>query len=358
MRLRMILSLAALLISATSLPATVKGCRPINSFEQGHELRQSQMAAAYNAPARIDVRGSWDLYVSASYIYWQPSEENLELGISNASSGNALPINGNAVNLNFKYKSGFKVALGVFSDTDNWDALAEYTWVGGRHSAHSNGPLDGGLLPFWGHPANVADDIIFGKSRWRVHFDLLDLTLGRSCYVGTRMIFRPFFGARAAWIDQKYIVSYTPLGAAPYQISEETDSWALGPETGLDMNFLIGSGFRLIGKAETDLLFTRYNLKIKEQDSVDPSGPLAVDFKQNHLFYLRPHLDLEMGFGWGSYFCNHNYHIDLSATYGFQIFWSQNMFRSFVDSSAVGKSFAPNGDLYIQGVTGTVRFDF
>lgn len=358
MRLTTTVCLSALLLSASSLFANVKGCRPINSFEQGHELRQSQMAAAYNAPARIDVRGSWDLYVSGSYIYWQPSQENLELGISNASSANQLPINGNAVNLNFKFKSGYQVALALFTDTDNWDGVAKYTWLGGRHSAASNGPSGGGILPFWGHPDNVADDIVSGKSRWRVRFDLLDVNLGRSCYVGTQLTYRPFFGVRAAWIDQKYIVSYTPLATPSYQIRCTNDSWAVGPEIGLDMNYLLGLGFRLIGNTEADLVFTRYNLRIKEEDSANPSGPLAVDYRQKQLFYLRPHLDLEMGFGWGSYLSNHNYHIDVSVLYGFQIFWSQNMFRMFVDNAAVAKSFAPNGDLYVQGATGTIRFDF
>ena len=41
------------------------------------------MIPAYNATARIDVRGSWDIYTTGSYIFWQPREENLELGIVN-----------------------------------------------------------------------------------------------------------------------------------------------------------------------------------------------------------------------------------------------------------------------------------
>jgi hypothetical protein len=263
MRLKSTLCISALLLSASSLSAAVGACRPINSFEQGHELKQSQMAAAYNAPARIDVRGSWDVYFTGSYIYWQPSEENLELGISNASAAVALPVNGNVVDMNFKYKSGFQVALGIFSDLNNWDALAQYTWLTGRHSSRANGPQDGGLIPFWGHPANKETSVASGKSRWRLNIDFLDLNLGLSCYVGTRLTFRPFFGARAAWIDQKYKATYTPGGTAvvPYQIRNTTTSWGLGPEVGLDTSWLLGWGIRFIGKAEADLLFTRYNLR-------------------------------------------------------------------------------------------------
>ncbi len=359
MRLKSTLCFSALLLSASSLSALVGQCRPINSFEQGHELRQSQMAAAYNAPARIDVRGSWDVNFTGSYIFWQPSEENLELGISNTSANVALPINGHVVDMNFKYKSGFKVAMGIFSELDNWDALAQYTWFTGRHSSRSNGPLDGGVIPFWGHPANTATSILSGKSRWRLSVDFLDLNLGRSCYVGTRLTFRPFFGARAAWIDQKYTVSYVPGGTvfSPYQIRNTTKSWAIGPEVGLDTSWLLGYGIRFTGKAEADLLFTRYNLRMKEQNSAG-SSILAVNLRQNHLYYLRPHVDLSLGLGWGTYLSNHNYHFDLSASYDFQVFWSQNMFRMFVDNSSVGKSIAPDGDLYLQGLTANARFDF
>lgn len=355
MRFKTTFSIGALIFSASSLFAAEKPCcRPINSFEQGHELRQCQMAAAYNAPARIDVRGSWDLYLTASYIFWQPTEENLELGIANASPANALPINGNVAAINFKYKSGLKVSLGIFTDADNWDGLAEYTWLVGRDTTQVNGSL----LPFWGHPANIPTDITSGKSLWRVRFDILDFNFGRSCYIGTLLTFRPFFGVRSAWIHQKYDVSYTPATSSTYQINNTTSSWSVGPETGLDMNWLLGAGCRLIGKAEADLVFTRYTLSVKEQDSTTPSGPLAVNLQEQELSYLRPHLDLEMGFGWGTYFSNHNYHIDLLAAYGFQVFWNQNMFRQFVDDVAVGKSYVPNGDLYVQGLTVTARFDF
>ncbi len=74
--------------------------------------------------------------------------------------------------------------------------------------------------------------------------------------------------------------------------------------------------------------------------------------------FLRAHADFELGLGWGTYFDNNNWHIDFSATYGFQIFWDQNMFRNFESSVAPAKSFAPNGNLYVHGVTLNADFDF
>ena len=360
MSLKSNISLAAIFVSALPLFAMPPSCRPLNSFEQGYELRQNQMTAAYNATARIDVRGSWDLYTTGSYIFWQPREENLELGISNASSANALPINGKVVNMNFHYKSGVKAGIGIYSDRDNWDAYGEYTWLTGRHSSSSNGPLYGGVVPFWGHPANIAllpSPIVSGKSKWRLELNIGDVQLARSYYVGTKLTFRPFFGARAAWINQIYSATYTLESAQTYPMRYSSHSWGAGPEVGIGSNWLLGYGIRLIGSAETDVLFTRYNLFIQEK-YCDDSSTDAIYLHQCHLFYLRPHTDLEFGLGWGTYLSNHNYHFDLSATYGFQVFWNQNMFRNFVNDVAVGKSLAPSGDLYIHGVTGTARFDF
>lgn len=359
MSVRSNVSIAAFVLSAISLQAMPPSCRPLNSFEQGYELRQNQMMAAYNATARIDVRGSWDLYTTGTYIYWQPREENLELGISNHDNVNdySLPIDGRVINMNFRYKSGIQAGLGIYSDRDNWDAYGEYTWLAGRHYSAAKAPLNGSILPFWGHPANIAETtIVSAKSRWKLEMNIGDAILGRSYYVGTKLTFRPFFGARAAWINQKYLASYHEPSVI-YHVYSSSHSWGLGAEAGVRTHWLLGYGIRIIGSAEADILFTRYNLHMKEQDSATPTLS-AVSLHQRHIFYLRPHSDIEFGFGWGSYMCNHNYHIDLLATYGFQIFWNQNMFRSFVDYLDVGKSYAPGGDLYIHGVTGEIRLDY
>ena len=358
MSARLMLSLAAVL-GALSLNAMPPSCRPLNSFEQGYELRQNQMMAAYNATARIDVRGSWDLYCTGGYIFWQPREEGLELGILNDTSAMDLPIQGRVINMNYHYKSGFKTGIGILSDQDNWDAYAEYTWLNGHQHTRATAPADGAILPFWGHPANVAasDPILSAKSRWRLILDILEAQLARSYYVGTKLIFRPFFAGRAAWIKQNFTAVYNQESDLTYQVRNSSHSWGVGPEAGLTANWLLGYGIRLIGSAETDVLFTRYNLSIHEQSHSTPATEV-VSLYQRHLYYLRPHMNLELGFGWGSYFNNHNYHFDIFGTYGFQVFWNQNMFRNFVDDIAVGKSYVPGGDLYIHGATGELRLDF
>ncbi len=370
--------MVASLLAATSVfaqdsntaPATK--CRPQKSYEQGHELTASQMMAAYNAPARIDVRGAWDFYATGSFIYWQPQQENMELGISVPNNGlnlvdtSVVANPGSVINMSFDYKPGFKVGLGMNFDYDNWDAYAEYTWLHGTNSKSSNAPAGGGAIYVFGyHPQVLATPgstsvATTASESWKLKLDFADLQLARSYYVGTKLSFRPFLGARAAWIRQKVDYASSLNTAVSLSSTKQSRSWGLGPSIGLDTNWMLGYGLRVLGKAEADLLYTRYTLSDSQGAVTTTTAALINQFSvsQKHIDYLRPHANLEMGFGWGSYFDNNNWHFDLLASYGFQVFWNQNMFRRFTDDVSRAASFLPNGDLFVQGLNLTARLDF
>jgi len=76
--------------------------------------------AAYNYPARIQTRCPWDFFAHASFIYWQPLQENMELGFVTDTTSTMF-LDGRFVNMDFDYKPGFKVGVGMNFDHDNWD---------------------------------------------------------------------------------------------------------------------------------------------------------------------------------------------------------------------------------------------
>jgi hypothetical protein len=206
--------------------------------------------------------------------------------------------------------------------------------------------------------------------------DFLDLSLARAYYSGAKLTVRPFFGARGAWIRQNLTTTYDGSsnyldpriaeGYKHFKVSNYSASWGVGPRAGFESNWLLGYGCRLIGNGSADILYTRYDTHITEIEyqfagTLRPllnGNPILSNASVSQVIdLLRTHLDFEMGFGWGSYFCRNGCHIDLSATYGFQVFWDQNMFRNFQDDGTV-KSINPNGNLYVHGLTANVRFDF
>ena len=329
-------------------------CAPQKSFDQAQDMKKAQMMAAYNAPSRIEVRGTWDVYTSASFTYWQPVQDNMELGVvSTATSG--YNINGNVVNANFDYQPGFKIALGLNIDHDNWDTNMQYTWFRGTQN-QSTSLVAKGTETLFPMRANSSESFYSGSEKWKIHMDLLDWELARCYFVGTKLTFRPFMAARAAWIRQNLSVNYSNEKTLSFDSSvhQKSQNWGIGPRTGVYTNWLIGEGFRFYGNAAGDVLFTQFT---KNYSKVINSDNIAnSNVHQKTLNTLRTHVELELGFGWESYFDNNNWHVDLTAGYGFQTFFDQNMFRNFSNSYANSNS--PNGNLYMHGLTATARFDF
>lgn len=353
--------ITSLTAATASFAASDKCVSPKKSFDQGREMTHLQMMPGYNAPARIDVRGSWDVYATGAFTFWQSMQDNMDLGyVSTIGVPNTTDA---VVDMDLNYAPGFKVGLGMNFDHDNWDTFIEYTWFRGEHgNATHLDPTNPNvtLVPNWGKP--TATTYSDGREHWHLHMDLLDWELARCYFVGTKLSFRPFFAARAAWIRQNMNVVYaeSPNFSDIADFSKNTaNSWAVGPRAGLYSNWMLGEGVRLFGNAMGDILFTQYTKLRSYNGNTDALGHVTSGTQtiQRNLNCLRTHLETELGFGWESYFDNNNWHIDLSASYGFQVFFNQNMFRKFSDAES-RTSFNPNGDLYVHGLTATARFDF
>ncbi|MBI2743582.1 MAG: hypothetical protein HYX48_06670 [Chlamydiales bacterium] len=332
--------------------------------QSGSGVKDTKMQTGYNSPCRISVDRPYDFFLSGSFIYWQPIQENMQLGVVSKTSSQDL-VNGHEIDLDFDYKPGFKVGLGMNFSRDNWDTFIEYTWF--RATEHVRKKLNPNntqttLLPAWQIPDFLNPKYSSGSEKWKLRMDLIDWDLAKSYKIGTKLCLRPFFGVRAALIDQKVKVDYVNVTSSALLISPSTsirqssDSWGVGPRAGLSSHWKFCKNFRLFSSGEVDILFTQYDLKSSQTG--DPTVANRYIVKKNDANYLRTHLELNLGLGWGSYFASDRYHVDLSAGYGFQVFFDQNMFRNTSNTDAVGKGTWPNGNLYIQGLTTSLRFDF
>lgn len=352
-----------------------ESCR---SFEQGQDILKAQTMASYNAPADIQVRGAWDFFVTGSFIYWQPTQDNMELALTNTlyagvagASGSFNGVSGNFVQMNFPFEPGFKVGIGMNTDHDNWDLFAEYTWLRENTRTSTNGPATGSLYQTRGFAVTPAGVVLnnnpynSASQNWTCNLDFLNLEMGRSCYVGRALTVRPAFGVRGVLMRQKLNNSYVNnnitdnnavTGTSTAQ--EFVHSWGVGPRVAVYSNWLMGARFRLYGNLATDVTFTQYNEKVNNNFTATSGVTTQNAYENYHLGMLRNHIESELGFGWGSYFDNDNWYFDLTAGYTWQVFFNQNMFRSAYASSSPARGSYDGGNLYINGLTVNVRFDF
>ena len=135
---------------------------------------------------------------------------------------------------------------------------------------------------------------------------------------------------------------------------KELKSWGMGPEVGVNTHWNFCYGFRLYGQAEADILFTRYTTQRTFDQDISANRTVKISQDGNNT--LRAHLDLELGFGWGTYLNCYKWYFDLAAGYGFQIFFDQNMFREYQVAGAFSSVYG--GNLYLHGLTVTAKFEF
>ncbi len=353
--------------------------------------------AGYNFPANLETCNSWNMWVNASFLYWQPIEENIDpAAVVHSEFTTILPLpttpsvsnDLSIVSMDFKFKPGFQVAIGFNPNYDHWDLEAEYTRFHSHQKKFTSGQIFSPLLLDPGNLAVLAffEDQIVGdpingsvKEHWYLNMDVLDLDLGRWFYVGQKLTFHPYCSVRGALIHQKLNAHYesnlsltngtvVPFPSAVYFKSH---SWGVGPRIGLDAHWNLCRGFRLFSNGSADILFTRYYSC--QTRGIVSIIPVSIDcenkISQKTINSLRGHFDLEMGFGWGKYFQDSRWHMDLELGYGFQIFFDQNMFRHLTTAFVVPVSTSrfvnlattsnePNGNLYIQGLTAKVKIDF
>lgn len=322
--------------------------------------------AAYNAPYIIDVCSCFDVYLTGSFLYWKAYEENIEIGMTDNTTGYSVPIlDGNIVGMNFEYKSAFKVGLGFFFGCDNWDFFVEYTRYHPSISGSATSPngVDGRLFSYWIHP-DTDYVSLNGSASWDLGMDNVDFLLRREFWVGKSLTFRPQVGLRASWIDQSYNVTYTSIYNDGYVIDDSTtvkqsaDFSGAGFVAGLDTSWMFCGNFRLFGNFLTSIVYADYDISGSQYATVGGSE----DIDQRVIFsyspeFLRSNMELSMGLGWGDYFFCNDWYFDLAVGYNFNVYWNYNAFRRFVDdvNSGVTYSF---GDMYIHGLNITAKLHF
>jgi hypothetical protein len=326
----------------------------------------------YSSSARIDVNKKWDFYLSASFIYWKAKEDGLV--VAGLLDRNTLPQVLSFTDMNFEYKPGFKIGLGMNSGCyDNWMINGEYTHLHSTHHAVASVPeiwgvalrpnflsleIDFNIPPYDGY------SFLRSEGTWKNKIDLIDLYLSRPFYSGTKLILSPFFGLRGGWMDQCYFGNYLATSLSTldtlYTLSSKSkqNTWLIGPRAGLCSQWLLGCNFRIFSDIAAALCYQKFDNKFQDFDELGP-----FDFASKKRETLTPNLQMNLGLGYGTYFACRKWHFDLSVSYDFQVFWNQNRMSTLVsDESTIAVPFffdvAKIHDLYLYGLTVSARLDF
>jgi hypothetical protein len=344
-----------------SLPIIGSAEQGKKTYKQGHATKNKEMFSGYNSPARINIEDGANIYVRPSLIYWQGKEKGLAIA-SIAVNGvtTTPPIDSYLKTPDFKYKPGFKVAVGKSFDRDDWYTEINYTFFHPSASVSLNTLSSASVLETLIWTSGVST-FYSATGTWNLKNDIIDAELGRSYYLGTKITLTPFISLRGGWLNQTYNLDYYGLTgmliAAHSSIKAKSDSWLIGPRVGLIGNFLFGKTFKLFANSHVSLLYQDFSVRITERDYQNAALNSLSTIKLNDGF-LTPNLKLGLGTGWGDYFFNNRIHFELTASYDFEVYFEQNVMSYLTNVNKHNNFREVFENLYLHGLTIDFRLDF
>ena len=426
-------------IIATSLLATSSMAHAAygDSNQQKQQAKQPNQKSAANGKsnervinpaARPILNNALDFWIDGELLWWKARESGLDYatkvhsrefivtpgtptpGTTPFSEAGLITHSGDVKNPHFHWEFGVRAGLGFNLPFDGWDISLAWTHLNSH--AHRNGtsadPIYGDRIIPKFQPVAVPDQFYtstFAKPDWRLHFNTIDLDLGREFFVSRHLTLRPFIGVRAAWVHQRYDV-YTnlftgqgqngiiiPNPATGATVAVDTVSVnskvhmksnfnGLGPRVGFDTEWRLGAGFSIYGQAAASLLLGHFevdytaNLSTKVTNvATGVASPVLTEPSALHNSFhdARATADLAIGIRWAKRFMDDSYRVRIDLGWEEHIFFSQNQFISITntlnpvsqtaggnvpDTSSVTSDTSRKGDLTLSGLTFAIRFDF
>ncbi len=333
--------------------------------------------------------------VSASFLLWQAKLWGLEFAgksfLTNTPGAALQTFNQKIYFPDFAWRPGFRIQAGGFLPYGGWAVQPGWTYYHDeftslkKHIGSQIAPAGLGVIPLWRYPffrvlgGNSGDPIRYRSAagNWKMFLNSIDASVGRLFFPNGSLPTRFYAGAKAAWIRQRYHADYSNGNAVDgYYINFATvfpntfqlnssrfeftsGQWGIGPKAGLETRWNLAWGFRLIANGDLSVLCSFYNLHHEYADSIsEPAEQLSHASMESRESFreLTPILGAMLGLDWAGCFCH--LHMNFTVGYEYQYWGSINHVRRNYVQSLPGETFDMRGDLQMQGLTASMKFDF
>ena len=334
----------------------------------------SQPTGVITPPVAPAVNHGADVFISADFIYWKAYQDGLEYAESALTASGAAPTAGQTLAQGSfatpkgKFEPGFKVGLGLEFEHDGWDLFAQYTWLAPQNKSTSISAPSAPNALYAVLGSTVQDIGATGRAQlndataqFNMHYNVVDLELGRNFFVSRYMTLRPHFGLKADWITQRLNVSQdfttSPAGITGTFLSEQSNhklkTWGIGIRCGLDPVWHFSRSWGMYGEFAFSALYSRF--KNKAVDTLYAGAAqtgVATQYANGVRSYhgVTPVLELGLGLSYMGWFYDEAYMLEVKAG------WEEQVW--FLNNQLVTGSTSGTGNMSTQGFTFKVGFHF
>ncbi|NDD58446.1 MAG: hypothetical protein EBZ47_04230, partial [Chlamydiae bacterium] len=339
-------------------------------------------------PSALEECAYGGFILSVDGLLWTAEESGLSYASQTQQTNSLTAGTGKVKDLSFNWTYGFRVGAGFNIPHGNWDMYFNYTWY--QNSANGNASNISGqsILPnFISAAANTTRSsgsssfCVFypatatsASAHWKLYLDVADWELGKQFVPSKWFSFRPFIGARGAFVYQDYDITYNGFSSVSssgkYAVNINNDYWGVGPRAGFNSQFWLGAGFSVYGNTALSLLYGRFNISHIETNQTSTSTQTIIDLN-DYYFGGRPVADMQFGLRWDSNVCKSKKatnckcasvkkkaNFSIAAGWEQHVFFSQGEFMHFFDATNSAHFNREHNDLSLQGGTISARLDF
>lgn len=330
--------------------------QPVSIHQESYvhtNLQGKEQAIAPSArPPNIGAR----VYLIGDFLYWFAKESQLNFSYRAKGTPGQFPLSDvQIIAFNTEWNFGFRVGLGYRLPHDSWEARAYVTQYRTTNHLRQNTHASAFIQPNF-------ETMTFSQNQgnWHLKYTLLDLELGRSFYISRALAISPFFGARAAWINQTLHMKFSqPPSPEPLSLHLEgkNNYDAGGLRLGTDLNFYLSKYIFLFSEASLSLLYGRFDIETElEQDFGMQDIDLFSAKRKPHQMSLE--CDLRGGIKGTIPLYRKEAYLTLGLTYDIAFWTAQNQFFDLFTTPHAIMVGAKEGDLTLQGLTLSTRLDF
>jgi hypothetical protein len=343
-----------LLLCAAAAPlcADAQGTQSMSDNKLTDQQRYMQEINKITPTAEPAVTRCADPFLTADFIWWRPQQDGLEYAFNGTSDGSVDADKGRLHRPHFEYQPGFKVGAGLKFRHDGWDIFAQYTWLrsdedDSRSSVHSDADGDsnvqsnifipdslGGLETFWADEA---------KANWSLHFNVLDLELGRNFWISKWLTLRPFVGMKFSWNDQKYNVEYEgaefeEFNPSNVKLHMKLDQTSVGLRTGLNTNWYMWKNWAIFGEFAVSGIWNDFDSSRKDHVATATSE-VTLNHINRDVHNVSAVIEWALGLRFETAFHKDAYMFMLQAGWEEQVWFDQNQFVMFPNQTPANLNF-------------------
>jgi hypothetical protein len=313
------------------------------------------------------VEGDCDFFVTADFIWWKPNQEGSSVAFTGFSpDGTTNASNGHVLNPHYQFEPGFKLGVGTTMKHDTWDLYLNWTWLRSEDTkSHHNTKSSESVFTDLRFSDTGSNEpriwaVQEAETRWNMHFNVIDLELGRNFWISKYLTLRPHFGLKTAWIHQNQstefegvadtgIASLTSVAEAEVKMHQHY--WGLGIRTGLNTSWHFDRNWSIYGDFALAALWTDYDNSRKDEFETTQGGTELVTYRgKSDLHTIEPVLEIGLGLMYQTWWHNDDYQFTIAAGWEEQVWFNHNQ--------NINISSHRNGNFTLQGLTVKVGFEF